>query len=157
MSGGLVGITLNPNARVIFFLIAPELSQLSEQAKSMAGVSFSGERSRHHSLTTAVFSCEEKSVEKLLTTMKSFTNPFDQESVALLNLVRKVVMPENVKKDLCEQGIIRERLYQRFVEEWIKEQKVTLWDPMKKQKLSTWKKYFTIRKENLVENIASPV
>ena len=36
------------------------------------------------------------------------------------------------------QGIIGERLFQRFVEERIKEQKVSPWDPMKKQKLSTW-------------------
>ena len=117
----------------------------------MAGLSFSGERSRHHALTAAVFSHEEKSVEKLLTTMKSFTNPFEQESEALFNLVTKVMMPEKVKKDLCEQGIIGERLFQRFVEEWIKEQKVTLWDPMKKQKLSTWKtagKKVKVRDEN---------
>ena len=120
-------------------MVAPELSQLSEQAKNTAAVSFSGERSRHHTLTTAVFSREEKSVEKLLTTMESFTNPFEQESDALFNLVTKVVMPENVKKDLCEQGIIEEGLFQRFVEERIEEQKVNLWDPMKKQKLSTWK------------------
>ena len=53
-----------------------------------------------------MFSREEKSVEKLLTTMESFTNPFEQESDALFNLVTKVVMPENVKKDLCEQGIM---------------------------------------------------
>ena len=63
----------------------------------MAGVSFSGEKNHHHALTTAVFSHAEKSVEKLLTTMESFTNPFDQESDALFNLVTKVVMPENVK------------------------------------------------------------
>ena len=74
-----------------------------------------------------------------MTTMESFTSPFDQESDALFNLVTKVVMPENVKKDLCEQSIIGERLLQRFVEEQINEQNVTLWDPMKKQKLSTWK------------------
>lgn len=103
----------------------------------MSGVSFSGERSRHHALTTAVFSREEKSVEKLLTTLESFTNPFEQESHTLFNLVTKVVMPEKVKKALCEQGIIGERLFQRLVEQRIKEQKVTLWDPMKKQKLST--------------------
>ena len=61
------------------FLIAPELSQLSAQAKSMAGVSFSGKRPRHYALTTAVFSREEKGVEKLLTTMEGFTNPFEQK------------------------------------------------------------------------------
>ena len=58
------------------FLIAPELSQLSAQAKSiMAGVSFSGKRSHYYAVTSAVFSREEKSAEKLLTTMERFTNP----------------------------------------------------------------------------------
>ena len=90
----------------IFFLVAPELSQLSEQAKNTAGVSFSGERSRHHTLTTAVFSREEKSVEKLLTTMESFTNPFEQESDALFNLVTKVVMPEK-----RQEGSLRARYH----------------------------------------------
>ena len=40
MPGGLVVTTLNPNAPVKFFLIVPELSPLSAQAKSMAKVSF---------------------------------------------------------------------------------------------------------------------
>lgn len=35
--GGLVGITLNPNARVKFFLIAPELSQLIISARLKHG------------------------------------------------------------------------------------------------------------------------
>ena len=37
VSGGLVSITLNEAARTKFFLIAPELASLAEQAKSMAG------------------------------------------------------------------------------------------------------------------------
>ena len=54
-----------------------------------------------------MFGREEESVEKLLTTMESFTNPFDQlESDALFILVTKVVMPEIVKKDLCEKTIM---------------------------------------------------
>lgn len=86
-----------PNARVNF----PKLSQVSEQAKSTAGVSFSGENFHHHALTTALFSHEEKSIEKLLTIMESFTNRFDQKSDALFNLAKKVVMSENVKKDFA--------------------------------------------------------
>lgn len=58
----------------------------------------------------------------LRTTVERFTNPFKQESDALFNLVTKVGMPEKVKKDLCEQGIIGERLFRRFVEERMKEQ-----------------------------------
>ena len=37
VSGRLVGITLNPSARAKFFLIAPELARLAEQAKDMQG------------------------------------------------------------------------------------------------------------------------
>ena len=39
VSGRLIGITLNPSARMKYFLIAPELGRLAEQAKLMAGTS----------------------------------------------------------------------------------------------------------------------
>ena len=139
VSGGLVGITLNPSARVKFFLIAPELARLAEQAKSMAGSSSTTSVPHHHALTSAVLAREEKSIEQLLTTMESFTNPFNQDSGDLFNLVTKVVMPENVKKDLCEQSTIGQKLFQSFVKERIQERKTNLWAPMKKQKLLTWK------------------
>ena len=41
VSGRLIGITLNPSARMKYFLIAPELGRLAEQAKLMAGTSSS--------------------------------------------------------------------------------------------------------------------
>ena len=72
VSGGLIGITLNQAARTKFFLIAPELASLAEQAKSMAGVS-SKPQGRHHNLTTAVLAHEEKGVAQLTTTIERFT------------------------------------------------------------------------------------
>ena len=75
VSGGLVSITLNEAARTKFFLIAPELASLAEQAKSMAGVS-SKPQCRHHNLTTAVLPREEKGVAKLTATIERFKNPF---------------------------------------------------------------------------------
>ena len=62
VSGGLIGITLNEAARTKFFLIAPELARLAEQAKKMAGVS-SKTQGHHHNLTTAVLAREEKKIE----------------------------------------------------------------------------------------------
>jgi hypothetical protein len=104
VSGGLVGITLNPNARNKFFLIAPELSRLADEAKEMAGTIASDDISiHHHTLTVSVTSREEKNIEQLLITMENFTNPFSQEGDQLFNLVTKVVMPDQVKKDLMEQ------------------------------------------------------
>ena len=37
--GGMTGITLYPSARNNFFLIAPELARLADQADEMAGMS----------------------------------------------------------------------------------------------------------------------
>ena len=139
VSGGLVGTTLNPSAQAKFFLIAPELARLSEKAKSMAGISLTTSGPHHHALAPAVLSYEDKSIEQLLITMESFTNPFKQDSGDLFNLVFKVVMPENVKKDLCEQSNIRQKLFKCFVKERLQEGKINFWAPMKKQKLQTWK------------------
>lgn len=47
VSGGLVGITLNESARTKFFLIAPELARLAEEAKCMAGLSQETPRQHH--------------------------------------------------------------------------------------------------------------
>ena len=49
VSGGLVGITLNPSARTKFILIAPELACLAREAEEMASYSPSS-RMSHHAL-----------------------------------------------------------------------------------------------------------
>lgn len=103
VSGGLVGIILNPSACAKFFLIAPELALLADQAKDMAGVS-TKIQDKHHDLSTAVLSREEKNVGKLTSTIEIYTNPFNQADDCLFNLVTKVVMPDDVKRDLCAQS-----------------------------------------------------
>ena len=85
VSGGLVGITLNPCARVKFFLIPPELARLADEAKHMAGVSV---KDRHHNLSASVLSREQKNVFKVPSTISSFTNPFADtgETYSILSL-----------------------------------------------------------------------
>ena len=100
VGGGLVGITLNPSTRAKFFLIAPELARLAEESKDMAGVS-KKIQDQHHNLTTAVLSREEKNVSKLTTTIRSYTDPFTEPGDDFFTLVTKVVMSEEVKRDLC--------------------------------------------------------
>lgn len=133
VSGGLVGITLNPSARNKFFLIAPELARLADEAKHMAGITSSKEGNHHHTLTASVHSREEKNIEQLLATLETFTNPFTEESDELFNLVTKIVAPDKVKADLTEQANIGLKLYQTFVKDRIKTQKVSVWSPMKKK------------------------
>jgi len=89
----LGGITLNPSVRAKFFLIAPKLAQLTEEAKDMAGFS-QKIQDHHHNLTTAVLFFQEKNVSKLTDTIRSYTNPFTEHRDDLFNLVSKVVMSE---------------------------------------------------------------
>lgn len=125
---GLVGITLNQSACAKFFLIATELARLANQAKDMAGVTHEI-RGKHHNLTVAVVSREDKNITKLSNTIRAFTDPFSHDGVDLFNLVTRVVLPEEVKDDLCTQS----------AQERIQTGKENLWSPMKKQKLLTWK------------------
>ena len=104
----------------------------------MAGVS-SKTQGHHHNLTTAVLAHEEKDVAQLTATIERFTNPFSDTHTDLFNFVTKVVMPETVKEDLCEQSEIGRRLFDCFVKERVQSGKVNLWSPMKKGKLLTWK------------------
>ena len=106
----------------------------------MAGVTHEI-RGKHHNLTIAVVFREEKNTTKLSNTIKAFTNPFSQDGADLFNLVTKVVLPEEVKDDLCNQiaTCIGFKLFTVFVKELIQTGKENLWSPMKKQKLLTWK------------------
>ena len=52
----------------------------------------------------------------------------------LFKLVTKVVMPETVKKDLCEQSEISRSLFDSFVKEGVQFGEVNLWSLMKKRK-----------------------
>ena len=117
VSGGIVGITLNSNARAKFFLIAPELARLAVDAKEMAETTPAKEGTHHHTLSASVISREEKNIEQLVTTMENFTNPFIEQSNDLFNLVIKVVMPSKVKEDLLEQSEIGQKLFETFVKD----------------------------------------
>ena len=125
VSGGLVGLTLNPSARAKLFLISPELARLADKANDMAGVS-TKLQNQHHNLRAAVLSREEKNISKLTTTIASFTSPFTQSEDCLFNLVSKVVMPEEIKLDLCAQRTEGDKLFRTSVTKRIQEGRETL-------------------------------
>ena len=147
VSGGLVGITLNPSDRTKFFLISPELARLAGEAQQMAGV-LPNTRIHHHDLSTAILECHERNIEKLTSTLRSFTNPFAEDSEDLFNLITKAVMPDKVQDDLCRQSEIGRMMFDVFVAERIKTGKTNLWSPMKKRRLNTWKSLSELNQEN---------
>ena len=131
VSGRLVGITLNPTARTKYFLIAPKLARLAQQAKQMA--------TRHHNLGYTSAKLQEQNIQQLVSTVRRFTDPFLEQSPDLFNLVIKVVMPEKVKKDIGDQSIFGKELCGKFAKERIQTSKCSIWVLMKKRKLLTWK------------------
>jgi len=154
VSGGLVGITLNQAARTKLFLIAPEMANLAGQAKDMAGVA-SKIKTQHHNHTLAVVPREDKSIKALMETIETFTNPFADESSDPFNLVTKVVMPDSIKDDMCNQSVIGQSLFDTFVKDRIQSERVNIWSTMKKRKLCIWKtnakKVKVCSKEKLIE------
>ena len=97
----------------------------------MAGVR-STTPTQHNTMTTAYHSCEEKT-ETLTETLRSFTNPFEEESDGLFNLVTKACTGKDQTKARLE-------LFNDFVNDRIKSGKLGVWSPMKKKKLRTWRK-----------------
>ena len=122
----------------MYFLIARELAKLAEEAKLMAGTS-SKMQTSHHNLTTFIRLREERNVQQLTASIQPFTDPFTVKGPDLLNLVMKVHMPEKVKKDLCNQSVIGNKLFRTFVKERIQAAEKSIWDVVKNRKLLTWK------------------
>ena len=117
----------------------------------MAGTS--SKKGKHHDAITSVRNRQEKNIEQLVHCINRFTNLFSEESEDLFNLVTKVVMPEKVKEDLCQQSVIENRMLCRFVEDRIKSNKCSIWSLMKKRKLNTWESTTKTLKVKINENI----
>jgi len=69
--------------------------------------------------------------------IQSFTNPFLEDSCDLFNPATKVVMPEEVKRDLCQKSTIGKELFGNFVKERIQSSIYSIWSSMKKHELLT--------------------
>ena len=48
-------------------------------------------------------------------------------------------IPKKVKKDLCDQSIIGNKLFETFVKEWIQTAEKSIWDVVRRRKLLMWK------------------
>ena len=138
VAGELVRITLNPAALTKFFLIAPELARLSEEAKLLAGMSSPIEM-HHHGLSISVLTRQEKNIKELTSTIQGFTNPFTENDKDLCYIVTKAVMPDIVRTYVVSEPQIGNNLAETFIAERLTSGKVNMWSPMKKRQLKTWR------------------
>jgi len=121
ITGGLVGITQNASARERFFLTAPELSRLAEEAHVISA-SPTATCKEHHDLSLAVWARQEKNIAQLKSVLQSAINPMKYDGEDLSNIITKVVM----QIDVCNQDDIGQQKYIKFVEERINRNEVSI-------------------------------
>ena len=137
VSGGLVGITLNEAARSRFFLVAPELSRLAQEAKTLINLKPETD-SQHHESSPSFARNQSERVMKLKDEIANHANPFKEDGTELVTLVTKTVMPEKVTHDLVNAEQIGISKHTSFVEKRIASNTQNIWAPMKKTKLNIW-------------------
>ena len=130
--GGLKGLTQQPAAMARWFLVAPELSRLATQAEHMVGIQRASS-SHHHDLSDAITNRYNENVEKLKDVLKA-SDPFATEERHLMNIVTKVVMPDDIKEGVLTRDKIGQELFDTFAQERIVEAEFKCLEPHEKGK-----------------------
>ena len=110
VTGRLVGITLNETARARFFLVAPELSRLSEEAKSLVCVK-KDPGLQHHKSSPSFARNPDTQVMKLREEIAKHMNPFSTDSDDLVTIVTQSVLPQKVTQDMVNAEQILHHLH----------------------------------------------
>ena len=135
--GGLKGLTQQPAAMARWFLVAPGLSGLATRAEHMVWVQRASS-SHHHDLSDAITNSFNENVQKLKDVLK-VSDPFATEERHLVNIITKAVMPDYIKEGVLTRDKIGQALSDTFAQERIVEAKLSVWSPMKKANLKSWK------------------
>ena len=137
VSGGLKGLTQQPSPMARCFFIAHELSRLASETEGLTGASHKS-RTHHHDLSQSILDRFEQNVSKLKEVLKR-NDPFLVTENELVNVITKAIMPEEVKQSLSQPDKTGEDLFAKFVDERLVGGKISVWSPMKKVNLKTWK------------------
>ena len=109
VTGGLAGITLNENARNLYFLISAELVRLTEEAKQMTSDSVTARKRHHEPSQDFLKKTNKKKTENYIPNAQKLLiiNSYSYQENDIINLVTKAVMPEKIKRDICRiEGVV---------------------------------------------------
>ena len=143
VTGGIVGLTLNPLARLRFFLIEPELCRLSADAQHvLAGLENGGSKLqiKHHTSSQIFSVAQHKRVQVFLSVLqKPNINPFVVKSKDLMTILTKKVTSEVVKTDVLQQATRRVTAYHEFLTDRMKTGTKNIWATVSRIKLKLFK------------------
>ena len=136
IQGGLKGLK-QPAVMARWFLIASDLSRLSNEAETFAGI-VSTKQTRHHDASPSVVQRYEQNVNKLRYILM-VNDPFTVADDVLMNIITKAVMLDPVKNAIIQRNFIGQEMFDKFVQERLVDKEMSIWSPMKKVKLLIWK------------------
>ena len=138
VNGGLVGIIRHPRALARYFLTAPLLDQISQEASIMAGVQENTASLKHHYDSREAVNKEDIAIHKLHTELGRVGNPFSYTGPELVNIATKAVFGDNITKDVGRFHALGIRLHDEFKTQRLVSETSTMnvWDPLKMNKLN---------------------
>ena len=120
-----------------WFLITSELSHLSNEAETFAGI-VSTKQTRHHDASPSVLQRYEQNVNKLRDILM-VNDPFTVADDVVMNIITKAVMPYPVKNAIIQRNSIGQEMFDKFIQERLVDKEMSIWSPMNKVKLLIWK------------------
>lgn len=142
--GGAVGLTENPGALRRWMVAGLEIARQVDEFED--GFDEDGTTAnvtppdRHHEQTKGVQEKFVRDVRSMVTTIEEMGNPFMEESMDLLNLNSKVVMPEKVVKDLKNVYSLGKAKYDQFMEERFNSNSKSIGDTITRNNLAMFNK-----------------
>ena len=144
--GGIIGITLKPDALERWFLTSHERAAITTATKEMCGLQDSDQIGTHKESSQNRMSRDEADVQKLISVFTSelMTNPFfltqdtDGEVLPLLNIATGAVMPKDLTYNLIHAVDLGKCHMENFVEERLNSHSKSFWDTVPQLKLKTF-------------------
>lgn len=134
--GGLVGITQQPSALARFFLTAPELQKLSQELLNITGSSSKQEATYHHLNSERAANFQDTAISTLRDELERIGNPFKYEGPELINISTKAVFSDQITADVSSVESLGTELYETFKSDRLIDGAVSLWAPIKRNKLN---------------------
>ena len=91
----------------------------------------------HREIGATAIRKSEDSVQRAMTAMESFTNPFSVEASRLVSLSSGATVPPEVEKDVLDAEKIGKEQKDSFIKECLVEKKKDFFDPIHQLKLKT--------------------
>ena len=114
VTGGSVGITQQPNALALYFLIAPELNRICQETMQMTGMAEHRNMRKHHHDNISAVRTQETAITQISAELERVGNPFLCEDAELINIATKALFTEDIASYVKPVESLGAELYTTF-------------------------------------------